>query len=55
VYTNHRLNVQGNAAYRFTSDAETYGAGGIKVDNSTTTGVTCSGGIVIPNEAEISE
>lgn len=49
IYTNHHVNIQGNAAYRFISDAVTYGAGGIKEDNGTTEGVTCSNGVVIPN------
>ncbi|KAJ6597236.1 pectin lyase fold/virulence factor [Mycena vulgaris] len=46
VYANHHVNVQGNAAYLFATDATTYGAGGINPDNSTVGGVTCQGGQV---------
>ncbi|ESK87749.1 exopolygalacturonase [Moniliophthora roreri MCA 2997] len=49
VYANHHVNIQGNAAYKFTSDAKTYGAGGIKTDNSTNEGVTCLNGKVVTN------
>ncbi|EIM80049.1 uncharacterized protein STEHIDRAFT_182885 [Stereum hirsutum FP-91666 SS1] len=47
VYANSHLNVQGNVAYKFVSDADTYGAGGILTNNSTDSGVTCSNGQVI--------
>ncbi|KAJ7709547.1 pectin lyase fold/virulence factor [Mycena rosella] len=47
VYTNHHVNVQGNAAYQFAADAPTYGAGGINPDNTTVGGVTCQGGQVL--------
>ncbi|KAH7098845.1 pectin lyase fold/virulence factor [Auriculariales sp. MPI-PUGE-AT-0066] len=48
VYANHHVNVQGNAAYLFQSDAATYGAGGINPDNSTVSGVRCENGQVVP-------
>ncbi|KAJ7137850.1 pectin lyase fold/virulence factor [Mycena epipterygia] len=48
VFANYHVNVQGNAAYQFSTDANTYGAGGINPDNSTVSGdVTCSGGKVL--------